>query len=124
MGEKLKSLLSKKQTGASLSGGHSLSLHPSPPSLSLTLLSPPLSFWVVQGRRDKTSWNWNLTFFRIPRAAGQSGVKRIFPISSGFAALQAILVRGLDSRLWISALQKVATGTEGTDFIETPAAQS
>ena len=72
----------------------------------------------AEGRRDKTSWD--LTFFRILRVAGESGVKRIFPISKGFAALQAILVRGFDSRLWINALQKVAVRREGTDFIETP----
>lgn len=77
-------------------------------------------YWVArgEGRRDKTSWD--LTFFSILRIAGESGVKRIFPISKGFAALQAILVRGFDSRLWINALQKVAARREGTDFIETP----
>ena len=72
----------------------------------------------AEGRRDKTSWD--LTFFSILRVAGESGVKRIFPINKGFAALQAILVRGFDSRLWINALQKVAVRREGTDFIETP----
>lgn len=82
-------------------------------------LSLPLSFFrEVQGKKDKTSWD--LTFCRILRAAGESGVKRIFPINKGFAALQAILVRGFDSRLWINALQKVAARREGTDFIETP----
>lgn len=64
--------------------------------------------------------SWDLTFFRILRVAGESGVKRIFPISKGFAALQAILVRGFDSRRWINALQKVAVKREGTDFIESP----
>ena len=72
----------------------------------------------AEGRRNKASWD--LTFFSILRVAGESGVKRIFPISKGFAALQAILVRGFDSRLWINALQKVAVRREGTDFIETP----
>lgn len=79
-------------------------------------------FWEVLGRKGKTSWD--LTFCSILRAAGESGVKRIFPISKGFAALQAILVRGFDSRLWINALQKVAARREGTDFKETPVAQS
>jgi len=72
----------------------------------------------AEGRRDKTSWD--LTFFSILRVAGESGVKRIFLINKGFAALQAILVRGFDSRLWINALQKVAVRREGMDFIETP----
>lgn len=78
----------------------------------------PSFFWEVQGRKDKTSQD--LTFCSILRTAGESGVKRIFPITKGFAALQAILVRGFDSRLWISALQKVAARREGTDFIEIP----
>lgn len=96
----------------------SLSLSPFLPSS----LPPPPPSWVAQGRRGKTSSD--LTFFSILRAAGESGVKRIFPINRGFAALHAILVRGLDSRLWINALQKVAARKEGTDFIETPVART
>lgn len=49
-----------------------------------------------------------LTFFRIFRTEGESGAKRIFPISRGFTALQAILVKGFDSKFWINALQKGA----------------
>lgn len=49
-----------------------------------------------------------LTFFRICRTEGESGAKRIFPISRGFTALQAILVKGFDSKFWINALQKGA----------------
>lgn len=49
-----------------------------------------------------------LTFFTISRTEGESGAKRIFPISRGFTALQAILVKGFDSKFWINALQKGA----------------
>lgn len=49
-----------------------------------------------------------LTFFMISRTEGESGAKRIFPISRGFTALQAILVKGFDSKFWINALQKGA----------------
>lgn len=120
----LKSLLSKKQTEASLPEEHSISLFFFL-SLSPTFPSPFLSpsLILLSGPRQKGQAKWVLTFFSILRAAGESGVKRIFPISRGFAALQAILDRGLDSRLWINALQKVAARREGTDFIETPIAQ-
>lgn len=49
-----------------------------------------------------------LTFFTISRTEGESGTKRIFPISRGFTALQAILVKGFDSKFWINALQNGA----------------
>lgn len=49
-----------------------------------------------------------LTFLSICRTEGESGAKRIFPISRGFTALQAILVKGFDSKFWINALQKGA----------------
>lgn len=39
-----------------------------------------------------------LTFLMICRTGGELGAKRIFPISNGFTALQAILVRGFDSK--------------------------
>jgi hypothetical protein len=67
--------------------------------------------WEVYGTRDKIGWE--PTFFRTLCTAGESGVKRIFPISKGFAAIHAILVRGFDSRLWINALQKGAVGEKG-----------
>lgn len=49
-----------------------------------------------------------LTFFMISRTEGESGAKRIFPISRGFTALQTILVKGFDSKFWINALQNGA----------------
>lgn len=53
-----------------------------------------------------------LTLFNILRAAGESGVYRIFPISRGLTEFHTIFVSGLDSSVCIRPLQKGAAGTE------------
>lgn len=60
-------------------------------------------------------WGWALlTLFNILRAAGESGVYRIFPISRGLTEFHTIFVSGLDSSVCIRPLQKGAAGTEDT----------
>lgn len=49
-----------------------------------------------------------ITLFIIFLTAGESGVKRIFPITRGFTEFHMIFVTGFDSRFCISALQKGA----------------
>lgn len=61
-----------------------------------------------------------LTFFRICRTDGESGATRIFPISRGFTALQAILVKGFDSKFWINALQKGAKDRKTDKSLSNP----
>lgn len=51
-----------------------------------------------------------LTLFNILRAAGESGVYRIFPISRGLTEFHTIFVSGLDSSVCIRPLQKGAAG--------------
>lgn len=68
---------------------------------------PSFIKWLLSDHSDELLdiMRASCTSWMILCVAGVSGVYRIFPMSSGFRALQIILEMGLDSRLRIMLLQ-------------------